>query len=98
MSESQTAEAAEKVETVADLVEQSPVVTRDADLKIPDGDLRVGDSKLWMGLCTGDEQLARGLRQRVFRTGPYRVEVIVDSRKRDGPQYRITADERGAGR
>jgi len=76
---------------LASLVNQSPVVTKSADLTLrgTGATLTVEDSAHRMGLCVEEEEHSRALREWTFRTGPYQVRVIRDSAKRDDPEYRI---------
>jgi len=80
---------------LATLADQSPVVTKSADLTFRgDGTtLTVEDSTHRMGLCIEESQHSRALREWTFRTGPYQVRVIRDSAKQDGPEYRIEVSD-----
>jgi len=77
------------------LADQSPVVTKSADLTFR-GDgatLTVKESSHRMGLCIEETEHSRALREWTFRTGPYQVRVTRDSAKRDGPEYRIEVSD-----
>jgi hypothetical protein len=77
------------------LADQSPVVTKTADLTFS-GDgatLTLGDSTYPMGLCIEEDQHSRALREWLFRTGPYQVRVIRDSARWGDPTYRIEVSD-----
>jgi len=77
------------------LVDQSPVVTKSADLTFRAGGatLTVEDSTHRMGLCVEEEEHSRSLQEWMFSTGPYQVRVVRNSAKRDGPEYRIEVSD-----
>lgn len=77
------------------LADQSPVVTKSADLTFG-GDgatLAVEGDTHRMGLCVKEEQHSRALREWTFRTGPYQVRVVRDSAKWGDAAYRIEVQD-----
>jgi len=80
---------------LASLADQSPVVTKNADLTLRGNGatLTVEDSTHRMGLCVEEEEHSRALREWTFRTGPYQVRVVRDSAKWGDAAYRIEVQD-----
>jgi|APHM01.1.fsa_nt_gi hypothetical protein len=78
------------------LVEDTPVQTRHAELdfRTTPTELHILGVTYQMGVCCEERpNLARGLAQFVFQTGPYRVTVTRDDRVQNGPLLMINVEE-----
>lgn len=86
--------SANEIQTLADLVEESPVKTHEAevDFTVSPTKLRVGETTFKMGICTADERLSRGKREYKFQTGPYQIRVVRNDQAIDGALYRIEVE------